>query len=1290
MDVCMLKRGVVSVYIVLALSTIGFVGLLVVEDDNLKVSVEAAVIYVDDGGKANYTSIQAAIDNASAGDTIYVWDGIYNESIIVNKTISLIGNGSSNTTIRAKGSTAIYIQNNFVNVSGLKIKNSSAYVITLQAVNNCKISNNNLTQNANGIALLNSNYNTIKNNICLSNSGYAIFISTSNHNLIENNILVNNSGGIDFQFSHFNKIINCSYSLNFFTENNLRYSNHNKFIDNSIIGPSTSGFYLTDSNHLTLINNSMVNCGIEIIGLDLESWNTHSIDNTNFVNWKPVYYYKNQTSGVVPSGAGQVILTNCTKIKIEKQILTNTSIGILIGFSSNITIANNICNFNYAGISLSYSNFIVINNNTCIFNVMGIQITRSNNIHFFKNTCSNNGYGIYLHLIQGCEILNNNICNNTQCGIYISYSNLVLITNNSCAFNSIFGIVIRSSINLKIDNNTLNSNNWTGINSDSNTNILIKNNICYSNVKYGVFGYSSSISIENNSIQNNENGINIQSLSPINYTRIENNSIIFNDIGINISYTHKDLIKNNNCSDNKIGLYLTNSDNNLIFENNILKNSQLGMYVDRSCHNNKIYYNNFMDNVNQEDHDQYNFNYWNNSEQEGNYWSDYNGADLPKGWNAPDGIGDTEVPHRNLDYSPFMIPYGWRYPVTPGVAPESYVVNKGNYTVEWYKSPRSIGYILEEDDNSSFSSPSMIYKGINTTMEIKNKKEGLYYYRVRSYSAFFESDWSNTWTIIVDFTPPVPKNLDVKVYPDGEVLDLSWDMNEKDTVEYEIWYNSIFEDDWTFLFKVKHPNNTYRHTGLQNSIEYVYKLRAIDSRKQFSGYSMIVSAIPRDTQAPNPPNDLNVKLKTVSSVTLIWSKSTESDVVGYNIYRSTIPDPMKWGRQVGNTTIGNEQFTNFELDEYTTYYYAITAFDEVPNESNSSIIIDVTTLPKQRPPEINHSIPDFEIPEDSYDNSTIDLFQWFSDVNNDTLNFSCLGQYHINVTIFPENGSVLLVPEHNWNGNEFLVFTASDGFATVSDEVMITVTPVNDPPENLMIVAPRENDKFEFNRSIILQADCSDVDLVYGDNLTFIWSSNISGELGMGIKLEDVVLPLGNHTITVEVWDSGDEYLVATVNISIFELEKPPTNDTNLPLDNNTKDDDDLVTQIIIASGVIVIIVVIIIISFLLLQRKKKKKLQEELISKLKVTMVTTEDPEEPQEPEKSEPAKGPNVKAALPQEELDTPTTTPSIEPKLQEIGSKTDEVQLPSSMEIPLLPPKEGDEKVKENIDVDPEVGA
>jgi len=46
-----------------------------------------------------YPTIQAAINAASAGDTIYVRNGTYYENVVVNKTISLIGENKNTTVV---------------------------------------------------------------------------------------------------------------------------------------------------------------------------------------------------------------------------------------------------------------------------------------------------------------------------------------------------------------------------------------------------------------------------------------------------------------------------------------------------------------------------------------------------------------------------------------------------------------------------------------------------------------------------------------------------------------------------------------------------------------------------------------------------------------------------------------------------------------------------------------------------------------------------------------------------------------------------------------------------------------------------------------------------------------------------------------------------------------------------------------------------------------------------------------------------------------------------------------
>lgn len=61
----------------------------------------ADVINVDQSGGGDYTTIQAGINVAYADDTVTVGPGIYNENVIIDKNLNLIGSGPNFTTIEA-------------------------------------------------------------------------------------------------------------------------------------------------------------------------------------------------------------------------------------------------------------------------------------------------------------------------------------------------------------------------------------------------------------------------------------------------------------------------------------------------------------------------------------------------------------------------------------------------------------------------------------------------------------------------------------------------------------------------------------------------------------------------------------------------------------------------------------------------------------------------------------------------------------------------------------------------------------------------------------------------------------------------------------------------------------------------------------------------------------------------------------------------------------------------------------------------------------------------------------
>ena len=122
------RNRLVSAYLIFLLVTVAFFGLLVLDGVVDEEPVKAATtryVYPGASGANNYTTIQAAIDNATAGDTIRVWAGTYNENVVVNKTVTLIGNGTTDSIINgSQTSNVILITADWINISGFTIRGS--------------------------------------------------------------------------------------------------------------------------------------------------------------------------------------------------------------------------------------------------------------------------------------------------------------------------------------------------------------------------------------------------------------------------------------------------------------------------------------------------------------------------------------------------------------------------------------------------------------------------------------------------------------------------------------------------------------------------------------------------------------------------------------------------------------------------------------------------------------------------------------------------------------------------------------------------------------------------------------------------------------------------------------------------------------------------------------------------------------------------------------------------------------------------------------------------------------
>jgi parallel beta-helix repeat protein len=164
------------------------------------------ILYVGGSGPNNYTKIQDAIDNASVGDTVFVFSGTYYEYIVIDKSVNLIGEDPDTTIIDGDdlGVHTINLVVDRITISHFMIKNE--WHGGLFIMSNSSIIEYNIVTDItyDGMVFIYSSNNTIVGNI-IKNCNFGIrFFSSSQGNIIVRNTIFNNSYGIELDGSSYN------------------------------------------------------------------------------------------------------------------------------------------------------------------------------------------------------------------------------------------------------------------------------------------------------------------------------------------------------------------------------------------------------------------------------------------------------------------------------------------------------------------------------------------------------------------------------------------------------------------------------------------------------------------------------------------------------------------------------------------------------------------------------------------------------------------------------------------------------------------------------------------------------------------------------------------------------------------------------------------------------------------------------------------------------------------------------------------------------------------------------
>ncbi len=292
-----------------------------------------------------------------------------------------------------------------------------------------------------GFLLSVSSGNTISGNTCTGN-GYGIYArqSSNGNTLANNDVSANNYYGIYLDNSRNNSLSGNTANGNGYDGIRLLTSSGNILSGNTANNNARYGIVVDRSGNSTLTGNTMAGNRYNLLvdgTLDSEYGNT--IDTSNQVEGRPVYYVRNETGTTYDgaTNAGIFYLVNCTNVtlrdltpsrngvgiflwrvqgsRLENIQATNNSTGIWLRYSDGNTLARNTARGNsYAGIFLQNSS-----NNQLISNVAdsnssyGIYLEGAGSNVITYSNLANNSYGVYLSAATGQRIYNNNFINNT-------------------------------------------------------------------------------------------------------------------------------------------------------------------------------------------------------------------------------------------------------------------------------------------------------------------------------------------------------------------------------------------------------------------------------------------------------------------------------------------------------------------------------------------------------------------------------------------------------------------------------------------------------------------------------------------------------------------------------------------------------------------------------------------------------------------------------------------------------------------------------------------------------------
>ena len=461
-------------------------GIGVYATDSSDLLITSSNLSDDDLGISAFTSRGITVLNSTLARDRYGLDFYECSDIVVN--------GNSVTAMSWLG-VVFDAGGENVSVSNNTIQDTGQWGLFVDYVTNATVSGNTIAGSSDAGMYGYSNTNmTIRDNNFSSNGFEGLRIQQTTPLTVEWNVMDGNSLGAEIGYLS-NATVNGNRVSNNTNEGLLLHTSADVVVrGNSFDANGGPGLSMYFDERITIAANTFRSDGVLLYGDSYESvvhFNSHTISSDNRVNGLSLGYYKD-CDGLSVEGVslGQLIVVNCTDVRIANLTISDADFAIQTAYVDRLEIAKNgIASNGKTGVSLYHTDHANIHDNNFSLNNDGLHIVTGDWTVVHNNSFTGNGRAVVLEASRNLTVSSNKILDSLESGIVAEGDDTGLVSSNRVLRSRYEGIVVGDTRNLIVTRNLVSQNGDAGIDVGYGGRNTIRENWIESNGAYGVYAF---------------------------------------------------------------------------------------------------------------------------------------------------------------------------------------------------------------------------------------------------------------------------------------------------------------------------------------------------------------------------------------------------------------------------------------------------------------------------------------------------------------------------------------------------------------------------------------------------------------------------------------------------------------------------------------------------------------------------------------------------------------------------------------------------------------------------------